>query len=113
MTVQFKLHRASFRVIGVRDGMIQSIRMPPGAILTSAASIDYARKRVPMIWDGRRVEIFVGELQLCATQIEVPCGGGGRRRRTACSYTTTDAGSRYFRGSQTRISGANVAQVAP
>jgi hypothetical protein len=75
MTVQFKLHRATFGVIGVRDGVLQSIRIPPGATLTSTAVIDYASRRVPMMWDGRRVEIFVGELQLCATQIEVPCSG--------------------------------------
>ncbi|MCU1327213.1 MAG: hypothetical protein JWN34_2583 [Bryobacterales bacterium] len=73
MTVQFKLNRASFGVIGVRDGVIQSIRIPPGAILTSTASIDYARKKIPMMREGKQVEISVGDLESCATQVEVAC----------------------------------------
>jgi hypothetical protein len=69
----FQTHRATIGVTGVRDGTFQSIRIPVGAILTCTASVDYASRRVPMMWDGRRVELFVADLTLCATQIEAPC----------------------------------------
>jgi hypothetical protein len=74
-TAAFKMHRASIGVIGFREGTIQSVRIPVGAILTAAATIDYARVRVPMMWDGRRIEVFATDLELCATQIQASCSG--------------------------------------
>jgi hypothetical protein len=71
----FQMCRATVGVTGVRDGTFQSIRIPVGAILTCTTSVDYASRRVPVMWDGRRVEIFVADLELCATQIEVSCIG--------------------------------------
>lgn len=53
-------------------GTIQGILIPVDSILTSAGSVDHTRIRVPMMWDGRRVEVFVAALASCATQIEVP-----------------------------------------
>jgi hypothetical protein len=70
--VKFQLHKVSFGVTGIKDGVLQTMRIPPGAVLTSKAPLDYSRKRVPMLWDGRCIEVFVEELKICATPVNDP-----------------------------------------
>jgi hypothetical protein len=70
--VKFQLHKVSFGVTGIKNGVLQTLRIPPGAVLISKAPLDYSRKRVPMLWDGRPIEVFVEELKTCATQVHVP-----------------------------------------
>jgi hypothetical protein len=70
--VKFQLHKVSFGVSGIKDGVLQTLRIPPAAVLTSKAPLDYSRKRVPMLWDGRPIEVFVEELKTSATQVNDP-----------------------------------------
>ncbi|MCU1327634.1 MAG: hypothetical protein JWN34_3004 [Bryobacterales bacterium] len=70
--VKFQLHKVSFGVTGIKNGVLQTLRILPGAVLISKAPLDYSRKRVPMLWDGRPIEVFDEELKTCATQVHVP-----------------------------------------
>ncbi|MCU1324873.1 MAG: hypothetical protein JWN34_243 [Bryobacterales bacterium] len=73
--VKFQLHKVSFGVTGTNSGVLQTLRIPQGAVLTSAAPLDYSRKRVPMLWDGKPIGVFVEELKASATQVHDPPTG--------------------------------------